>query len=63
MTNNFLVSQDIFKKDNFPKTLKLLKITSLSDHFSKIVRARETYKHFLDTINLDEKKVIPGENA
>ena len=60
---NFLVIKDIFKKDNFRKTLKLLTITSLSGRFSKTVRGRETYKHFLDTIHRDEKKVIHGENA
>ena len=63
LTNNFFVNKDLFKKDNFRKTLKLLKITSLSGHFSKTVRGRETYKHFLNTIYCEEKKVIPGENA
>jgi len=58
-----ILSKDILKKDDFQKTLKLLKITSLSGHFSKTVRGRETYKHFLDTLHCDEKKVIHGENA
>ena len=56
-------SKDILKKYNFQKILKLLKKTPLSGHFSKTVRGRETYKHFLDTQHRDKKKVIPGKNA
>ena len=59
----FFFNKDLSKKDNFWKTLKLLKITSLTGHFSKTVRGRKTCKHFLDTIHRDEKKVIPGENT
>ena len=63
LTNNFLVSKDIFKKDNFRKSSKLLKIASLSGHCSKTVRPRNTFKKILDAKHHGEKKIILGENA
>ena len=49
LTDNLLVSKDIFKKYNLKKNLKLVKNAYLSGHYSRTVRARDTYKHFLNT--------------
>ena len=51
LTENFLVRKDIFKKYNLKKNLKLVKNAYLSGHYSRTVRAKDTYKHFLNTIH------------
>ena len=63
VTNNFFVSKDIFKKYGINFFFKLLKIAPVNGHFLETVRATETYNHFLDTVEHDEKKVIHGKNA